>query len=389
MTRQPALGAPRSSHPLGWTGAALAVVLVGGCGGPSPEAGRPQAAPGPRASLIDHANADEDGPVEPGPEAASEVSQAPAGGAEPGVRGAAPAAAAGAASEAEARIVWTCTRETFPILLPLAEASGASYVSDPAGPYLLVVGDSGNRGQYVELDPETGAVVATGHLPLGHGASDDLEGLSVRGEVVYGITSAGWMRHWRRRPGRDGDERYQLVRGPYPIAPRVALGLDLRCDSARDINCARNYEGLCLRDPTDDSAACAGFAVSKADGALYCLSFDGRGDLEVTRRGNRPVGTIAVAAGDTLTGCHFAPDAATGQGVGRVPDVVWVGSNASAANRVFTVSGWQNPARARVDTVGALGTGFDEALAVGPGGRLYRFSDTSSATSLADKFVCR
>ena len=59
---------------------------------------------------------------------------------------------------------------------------------------------------------------------------------------------------------------------------------------------------------------------------------------------------------------------------GSAADVVWVGSNTFAANRVFTVAGWQAPASARVSLVGMLGVGFGEALALAPGGAVYRFS---------------
>jgi hypothetical protein len=269
-----------------------------------------------------------------------------------------------------------CTRQTFATPLPLAEASGAVYLPHPEKPVILLAGDSGTRGAFIELDPETGAVLASGKLPLGRGASDDLEGLTAIGDTIYGLTSGGWMRHWRRRPDRPAARRYELVRGPYPVATASDDGLV--CGSARDTNCGRNYEGLCLRDPPDPAAACAGFAVSKADGALYCLTLEDDGSVRA-HAGDR----IAVAPPETLTGCDFAPP-------GREPaaDLLWVGSNAFGANRVFTVSGWQTPARARVAMVGVLGLGFGEAMALGPAGAVYRFSDTASARSLADKYRC-
>lgn len=360
---------------------ALITVIGSGCSSPGSEASRGPAGDTSRSadapaggSVQAHANEPLSGQPENPP--ASQPVQAdgnpagsPAAAAQPD---SAPPPVSGAGPTS-----WTCKRQPFNAVLPLAEASGATLIPGPEGDVLLVVGDSGTRGQFLELDPHDGTVLASGRLPLGRGATDDLEGLSVTGDRVYGITSAGWMRHWRRHPERAAARRYELVRGPYPVAtPATATSEHgpLVCD-ARSINCGRNYEGLCLRNPVDPAAACAGFAVSKTDGVLYCLVFQDDGALRID-----PASPIAVAAAETLTGCHFAPDAA--------PDLVWVGSNAFGANRVFTVAGWQAPARARVDTVGMLGMGFGEAIAVGPAGALYRFSDTASDRSLADKYHC-
>lgn len=268
-----------------------------------------------------------------------------------------------------------CKRSPFAVSLPLAEASGATYVPHARAPYLVVAGDSGTRGQVLELDPDTGAVLHAGHLPLDRQASDDLEGLSLVGDTLYGITSAGWMRHWRRLPPGDaGEARYELVRPAYPVAPGNGDPA-LVCDSPRATNCARNYEGLCLRNTpgAGPGPGCAGFAASKTDGVLYCLVFAADGTLAVD-----PRRAIAVARGETLTGCHFAPD----------EDLLWVGSNLFGGNRVSTVTGWGEPARARVEVVGMLGSGFGEAIAVGPGRLVYRFSDTASSRSLADKYIC-
>lgn len=350
------------------------VTLAGACSSPSGEAGRGPAGDTSRgaearASTEAHAGTSTEAHAGTSTEAhASPPETATAAAA--GTNGAPqPAPAAGPR--------WTCTRQTFTPVLPLAEASGAALVPGTDGDVLLVVGDSGTRGQYLELDPGDGKVLASGRLPLGRGASDDLEGLSVRGDTVYAITSAGWMRHWRRHPERAGARRYQLLRGPYPVAANGARSEHgpLVCD-AQGVNCGRNYEGLCLRDAGDAGAGCAGFAVSKQDGVLYCLTLQAKGELRMDA-----ARSIAVAAAETLTGCHFAPARAE-------EDLVWVGSNAFGGNRVFTVSGWQAPAQARVDTVGVLGMGFGEAIAAAPGGVVYRFSDTASDRSLADKYHC-
>ena len=342
-------------------------VAVTGCSSPGAERGQPPSTETPRSVAATGepvAPAQTTPPAQATPAPAAPAPATPAPG-QPGASAAAPRPA--------------CTRQPFASPLPLAEASGATYLPDPATPVLLVVGDSGTRGAYLELALETGEVVASGRLPLGRGASDDLEGITVIGETIYGITSSGWMRHWRRHSKRSGDARYELVAGPYPVAEPGADDEGLVCASARDVNCGRNYEGLCLRDAPDPAATCAGFAVSKADGKLYCLSLQPNG--RVLARAEDP---IAVGPPETLTGCDFVPGAAAGS----AEDVVWVGSNTFAANRVFTVAGWQTPASARVELVGMLGMGFGEALALAPGGAVYRFSDTANARSLADRYHC-
>jgi hypothetical protein len=377
-----------------------AVVLLGACGSSGAEHGQPRDTEAPRTLRPEtRSDTGPDTRSDTTPETGPESRQSAASPAAPG-RSQQPAAAAAAAAPPEATDTPggalaatpagaaapgagpTCTRQAFASPLPLAEASGATYLAHPETPVLLLVGDSGTRGAFLELDPATGAVLASGRLPLGRGASDDLEGLTAIGDTIYGITSAGWMRHWRRHPGRPAARRYELVRGPYPIARPGRDDAGLVCASARDVNCGRNYEGLCLHDPPDagknPAAACAGFAVSKTDGALYCLTFEPGG--AVRAHAEDP---IAVAPAETLTGCDFAPP-----GSDRAADLLWVGSNAFGANRVFTVSGWQAPASARVALVGVLGVGFGEAMALGPDGAVYRFSDTASARSLADKYHC-
>ncbi len=359
--RAAALAAPWSAR---LTRLVLAVAVIG-CGSPGAERGQPPGPEAPRATQI----APRTTPEAP-PEATPDTPpRAPAE--------TAPTQATTPASPQAPRT--SCTRQEFASPLPLAEASGATYLPDPETPVLLVVGDSGTRGAFLELDPANGKVLASGRLPLGHGASDDLEGLTLIGDTIYGLTSSGWMRHWHRHRKRSGNARYELVAGPYPVAEPGADDEGLVCASARDVNCGRNYEGLCLRDAPDPAATCAGFAVSKADGKLYCLTLQTNG--RVLARAEDP---ITVGPPETLTGCDFVPGAAAGS----AEDLVWVGSNAFAFNRVFTVAGWQTPASARVSLVGILGAGFGEALALAPGGAVYRFSDTANARSLADRYHC-
>lgn len=255
-----------------------------------------------------------------------------------------------------------CERQSFALSVDLPEASGATLLDDGS---ILVVGDSGRQGAYVQLDPESGEVRRRGKLPLDRGASDDLEGLSAMGPRLYGITSSGWMREWIRK-----DEELSLVRKSYPVAPRESEWL---CQSSKDSNCAQNYEGLCLLRRAPAAGECAGFAAAKASGRLICLirADDGRLALDPER-------ILKVASPKTLSGCHFDEE-------GRL----WFGNNVFAANAVGVVEGWAQPASARVTRIGAMGLGFQEAIAVGPGGAVYRFSDTSRSPSLLSKHICR
>jgi hypothetical protein len=254
-----------------------------------------------------------------------------------------------------------CTRQPFADDVPVPEASGAVVTAIDGKPAVVIVGDSGTRGAYAIVDPDTGAEIETGHLPLGSGASDDLEGLAVRGDRIAAITSSGWIREWTRAGGA-----FELAAGPYPVA---ADGSELVC-APNGVNCGKNYEGLCT-DPTA-TEGCVGYAASKADGKLYCLTLAG-GKLAGDAR------AIDVAPRETLTGCDIAPDG-----------TLWTGQNLFGGSRVHRVTDWRDPATAKVVEVGAFGVGFPEAIAVGPGNTLYRFSDLAdrAGPSAASKFGC-
>ena len=261
-----------------------------------------------------------------------------------------------------------CKRQPFASKIPIAEASGATWMPDTS---LLVIGDSGTDGAFLRLNSADGSVLTKGKLPLDSGASDDLEGLSRIGSTLFGITSSGYMREWEPK----GDT-FVLSRKSYSIA----LKGDTKsvCASAKDSNCGPNYEGLCLLDtaadakPSDD-APCVGYAAAKARGSLVCLVRRPDGRLAA-----RPEHTISVAAPKTLSGCHFDPK-------GRL----WFGNNVFAANTVGLIEGHQHPKSAKITRIGALGLGFAEAIAVGTGGQVFRFSDTTGSPSLLDKYICR
>ena len=268
-----------------------------------------------------------------------------------------------------------CTEQEFVTEVAVAEASGAVWVpplgNEPA--QIVIVGDSGNKGQFAIIDAGDGHPIASGALPMDGSVSDDLEGLSRVGNIYYGLTSGGWLRHWRRT-----ENRFELITPGYAIAPRHPLDVVggarlFVCKSPKLSNCARNYEGLCLIGEEDDAASCRGFAASKSDGRLYCLVRGEGESLSID-----PTRFIDVAYRGALTGCHFSVDGSE----------VWVGTNAIGGNLVFAVRGWRDPPTATIERIASIGSGFPEALAVGPAGATYRFSDLAGSPSLADKYVC-
>lgn len=265
----------------------------------------------------------------------------------------------------------TCSNLPFAVSIDLPEASGATYVPSlavgggDAGPALIVVSDSGNEGDYAILDPSSGAVLERGALPLDTLASDDLEGASwVDGELVV-ITSSGYLRHFQRT--KNG---FSLSVEAYPIGTHRGKNA-LTC-GAHKTNCAPNYEGLCLSPTAPAEGACAGFVASKAHGTMTCLvrGADGRYAGDADRK-------FSVARKEALTGCHF-----TG------PDEIVAGTNFFQLSTVFVIENASDPDARTIRELGPLGTGFPEAIAAGPGGRFYRFSDTASAPSLVDAHRC-
>jgi outer membrane protein assembly factor BamB len=268
-----------------------------------------------------------------------------------------------------------CVQLPFAESAPVAEASGAAWLTLDGKLALVVAGDSGNHGDYVAIDPETGALRERGKLPLGDAPNDDLEGLASRGDKLYGILSAGWIWAWERRGGE-----FALVDGPYPIGP-VELpdkgkgetppdGDGMVCPGKK-VNCGRNYEGICIVDAPHASGPCAGFVASKADGRLYCLvDKDGRFAVERAR-------SIQVARPGVVADCAFSDDGS-----------LYVGGNVFDLMKVYRVTGWSAPETAKVEVLGTYGVGNPEVIAV-RGDIIYRMSDTNTAPSLMAKFRCR
>jgi hypothetical protein len=228
--------------------------------------------------------------------------------------------------------------------------------------HILAIGDSGTRGAFVLLHASTGDLLGSGQLPLDRGVTDDHEGLAQSGDFYYTITSSGFIRQYRRLSA----DRFEQ------IGPAYLLHRSLGCAAAQASNCGHDFEGLCL-EPDPGEPDCHGYAASKMRGTLVCLRIAADGRLDAD-----PNHTIQVAPPGALSGCAIAPEG----------DLLYTGNNLFGANAVFRVHGWRDPRRARLEALGPAGAGFAEAVAVGPGGLLYRLSDTASPRSGAAKYSC-
>jgi hypothetical protein len=244
-------------------------------------------------------------------------------------------------------------------LLPVPEGSGAARW-DVDGKAILVVSDSGNAGAAILVtlaDWATQPVV----IPLGEGASDDVEGLS-RAPADYpadivGVTSSGWLREWTI----SSDSTLTLTRGPY------ALGEPPWSCTPTQVNCGKNYEGLCIH-PAPAAGGCAGFAVSKATGVIVCLieTDDGyRVDPERTLAVVEQPDDIEPSNG-WLSGCTFEA---------KPPHRLVVAGNLFTAMVGYHIDGYNDLETATVTTLPWHGPLNQEALV---------FADTATLISIGD-----
>ena len=239
---------------------------------------------------------------------------------------------------------------------------------------LVVVGDSGNHGDYTVVDPENGATIERGNLPLGDAPSDDIEGLAARDGKLYGLLAPGWMLVWERRGAT-----FELVDGAYPLGPvdlpdkghgdKPPKTDGMVCPGKKN-NCGRNYEGLCIPDRAHAAGPCAGFAAAKADGNLYCLVENGgRFALDKSI-------SLAITRPGALADCAFSDDG-----------TLLAASNLFDAANVYRINGWQDLKTAKVELIAPIGVGFPEVVAA-RGDIVYRMSDTGVSPSLMTKFRC-
>jgi hypothetical protein len=255
-----------------------------------------------------------------------------------------------------------CEQVPFAASTPVPEASGAAWLMIDGALMLVVVADSGHDGAYGLLDPETGETKRQGELPLGKGASDDIEGLAARGDKLYGLTSAGSMRVWTWN-----GTGFDLVDGPYPVGTGDEVCAPMKS------NCGLDYEGLAIA-PTapSDPGACAGFACARGDGSLYCLVEDG-GKLHIDRARRIPVESKKMSLSD----CAFSESG-----------TLLTGNNLLGLASIHRIDGWSDPATAKVVEQETLGTGFPEVIAL-RGDTVYRMSDMGGdGPSLLAKFRC-
>jgi hypothetical protein len=275
-----------------------------------------------------------------------------------------------------------CELAPFPRSLPIAEASGAVLTTIDGAATLMVIADSGHDGDYLLVDPQSGAVRERGKLPLGgpDGKGDDLEGLAFRNGRFYALTSSGWLRAWEREgPPQAG---FELVLGPTPIGAMAPAPDAMSCALAR-VNCGKNFEGLCLAPAGGAAGECVGMAASKQDGRLYCLvETGGKDGRDAGRLAIDPARSIAITKPDALADCNIDGE------------TLWAGANFFDVNRVWRVEGWRSPAppggpsAVVIEELGAVGGGFCEGMAAA-GETLFRLSDTQGSPSLVSKFRCQ
>jgi hypothetical protein len=278
-----------------------------------------------------------------------------------------------------------CVRDTtFPSPWQTPEASAAAQVElRPGVREILVIGDSGNHGAAMAWSARSG--MRSLILPLDDAASDDLEGMAWlangRGGRLYTLTSSGAV----RRFAADGVGGLRRDASSYRIGDAP-----LSCPDLHDINCGKDWEGLCLRRVRRDSnrAPCAGYAASKKETALYCVVDDDRGRLSIDA--SRPPMKLALrhlpqALQHRLPGGDgVLSDCAFGATPGPAEDVLLVTTNIYGTSFTYVVDE-ETGAATPLDLVS---TPSNEAVAVDSSGALYAFMDDNGPVSPAARFVC-
>lgn len=256
---------------------------------------------------------------------------------------------------------------TFPTTLPIAEASAAAEVAVTDGKReLFVIGDSGHNGQGLFVDLTSRATRAF-RLPLDTGANDDLEGIAWYKGALYTLTSSGAV----RRFVPDGTGGFRRDQDAYRLGPTPASCADLQ-----EVNCGRNYEGLCLREATSPTG-CVGYAASKKEGRLYCLTMDASGRLAAA--GDDRFVALDLRA-DMLSDCAF------GHAEGPAAGALLVATNVYNASRSFLVDE-SNGKLSQMPSPFVLNL---ETVAADKDGALYVMSDdNSNGPSSTSRSTCR
>jgi hypothetical protein len=253
----------------------------------------------------------------------------------------------------------------YPGMWSLAEASAAVEMElSPGKRAIVAFADSGNHGEAM-MWPVSGGPLTPLRLQLDTLASDDIEGAAWAGGHLFTLTSSGAVR--RYTPSSAGE--IILDRTAYPIGPAPYV-----CASLHDGNCGKNYEGLCLRG-TAKPSRCAGFAASKADGALYCVVF--RGDALVLDLIKPPV-QLALPR-------HALSDCAFGSPGGPAEGVLVVTTNIYGGSTTYLV----DEATGALDSLDLAGLPNNEAVAIDRDGALYQFMDGNTSVSPTYRATCR
>jgi hypothetical protein len=267
--------------------------------------------------------------------------------------------------EASALAPVRCTSDgLFPTTWHVAEASSAAEVSLlPKARELLVISDSGNAGEAMLWGIPHGPLRSI-RLPLDPAASDDIEGAAWLAGQLFTLTSSGAVQVFLP----DGTGGLTRVGNAYGLGPPP-----FACPSLKDINCGKNYEGLCLR-AKPSSARCAGYAASKRDETLDCLVLEG-GKLRVD-----PIKPPIVLdlPRQSLSDCAF------GAADGPARDVLLVTTNVYNGSTSYEV----DEATGTLAPLDVVGLPNNEAIAVDSTGALYELMDSDSKASLAYRLVC-
>ncbi|MGD0678053.1 MAG: hypothetical protein ABSC94_21790 [Polyangiaceae bacterium] len=268
-----------------------------------------------------------------------------------------------------------CVRDaTFPSTWLVPEASAAAQVElRPGRTEILVVGDSGRAGAAMAWRPGPEAPRRL-VLPLDALASDDLEGMAwvsdASGGRLYTLTSSGAVRSFVA----DGAGGLRRASGAMAIGPPP-----LSCPDLHEINCGKNWEGLCLRKP-GSRQRCAGYAASKAETALYCVLRDASGRLSIDP--TRP--PIELSLENFLGRRDILSDCAFGAADGPAEDVLLVTTNVFGGSSTYVV----DESTGQSTRLELSSTPSNEAIAVDSRGYFYAFMDDNGEVSPAARLLC-